>query len=162
MRARWRRVSPLADASALGKVRPVKAFNGAIARSTQGNCHILDITEDLQALVAESGVQTGQLSALAVGSTAALSTIEFEPGLVNVDVAAALERLAPAKGCYQHEAAWHDDNGHSHVRATLTGPSLSLPVIRGRVPLGVWQQVVLIDYDTRPRSREVAVTVLGV
>ncbi len=98
---------------------------------------------------------------MVVGSTAALTTLEYEPGLVNHDVATALERLAPQDAEYEHEKTWHDDNGHSHIRASLIGPSLALPVIDGTVPLGTWQQVVLVDMDTRPRSRTVAVTVVG-
>ena len=134
---------------------------GEIHRSSQGDDHILDLTQELQALVKASGVTTGQATAMVVGSTAALSTLEFEPGLVTHDVAAALAKLAPQDGRYLHEETWHDDNGHSHVRACLIGPSLALPVIDGQIPLGTWQQVVLLDFDTRPRERRVVVSVLG-
>ncbi len=99
---------------------------------------------------------------MVVGSTAALSTLEYEPGLVEHDMAAALERLAPRDGRYAHEETWHDDNGHSHVRASLVGPSLALPVVDGRVPLGTWQQIVVIDSDSRPRRRTLHMSVLGV
>ena len=116
----------------------------------------------MQTLVAESGIGTGQITLMVIGSTGALSTLEFEPGLVNHDIVAALEIIAPEDGEYQHELTWHDDNGHSHVRATLVGPALTLPIISGSVPLGTWQQVVLMDFDTRPRVRSVAVTLLGV
>lgn len=129
--------------------------------STHGDGHILDLTDALQRIVAESGVRTGQATAMVVGSTAALSTLEYEPGLVEHDIVAAMERIAPEEGTYRHEETWHDDNGHSHVRATLTGPSLALPVVDGAVPFGTWQQPVLIDYDTRPRERRVVVTVVG-
>jgi len=98
---------------------------------------------------------------MVVGSTAALSTLEYEPGLVQHDIAAALETIAPADGSYEHERTWNDDNGHSHVRACLIGPSLALPIVGGRIPLGTWQQVVLLDFDTRPRDRRVVVTLLG-
>jgi secondary thiamine-phosphate synthase enzyme len=121
-----------------------------LERGTRGNDHILDLTPDLQALVDESGIGVGQLTAMVVGSTAALTTVEFEPGLVNHDIAAALERIAPRSGAYEHEKTWHDDNGHSHVRASLIGPSLALPIVDGSLPLGTWQQVVLVDLDTRP------------
>jgi secondary thiamine-phosphate synthase enzyme len=121
----------------------------------------VDLTEQVQRAVADSGVTTGQAALLVHGSTAALTTVEYEPGLVNHDVAAALERLAPRDARYVHEETWHDDNGHSHVRASLVGPSLALPVVRGRVPLGTWQQIVLIDSDTRPRERTVHVSVVG-
>lgn len=132
-----------------------------IRRETRGNGHILDLTEDVQRVVAESDVRTGQATLMVVGSTAALTTLEFEPGLVEHDIVAALERIAPEGGRYRHEETWHDDNGHSHVRASLIGPSLALPIVGGAVPLGTWQQVVLIDLDTRARDRVVVVTVVG-
>ena len=135
--------------------------SGSITAETRGNGHILDLTEGLQELVSESGVLCGHVTAMVVGSTAALTTLEFEPGLVNHDIVAALERIAPEHGEYEHEKTWNVDNGHSHVRASLIGPSIALPVISGQVPLGTWQQVVLIDLDTRPRRRVVAVTVIG-
>ena len=128
---------------------------------TRGNGHILDLSEGLRRIVRESGVRTGQATAMVVGSTAALSTLEYEPGLVEHDVVAALEELAPEDGDYRHEETWNDDNGHSHVRATLVGPSLALPVVDGEVPFGTWQQPVLLDFDTRPRERSVVVTVVG-
>lgn len=139
----------------------MKTFSGSITRSSNGNNHILDLTEDLQRLVEESGVRVGQAVAMVVGSTAGLTTLEFEPGLVNHDVAAAMERIAPKDSDYLHEETWHDDNGHSHVRAALMGPSLALPIVEGRVPLGTWQQVVLVDFDTRPRQRQVVVSIVG-
>ena len=132
-----------------------------IELSTEGDVDILDVTEALQAIVAESGIATGQATAMVVGSTAALTTLEYEPGLVNHDIAAALEGIAPRDGRYLHEETWHDDTGHSHVRASLIGPSLALPVVDGTVPLGTWQQLVLVDLDTRPRRRQVVVTVMG-
>jgi len=133
----------------------------ALECSTHGNDHILDLTAQVQAAVARSGVTTGQAALLVHGSTAALTTVEYEPGLVNHDVAAALERIAPRDGRYEHEETWHDDNGHSHVRASVVGPSLALPVVEGRVPLGTWQQIVLIDSDTRARRRTVHLSVVG-
>lgn len=128
---------------------------------TKGDGHIVDLTQDVQTLVAESGIRTGQITLMVIGSTGALSTLEFEPGLVDHDIVAALEIIAPEDGEYRHELTWNDDNGHSHVRATLVGPSLALPIVSGAVPLGTWQQVVLMDFDTRPRERSVAVTLLG-
>lgn len=133
-----------------------------IARSTRGDAHIIDITDELQALVAETAVTTGQATLMVKGSTAALTTLEYEPGLVNHDIAAAMEGIAPEDGRYRHEETWHDDNGHSHVRASLIGPSLALPIVEGGIPLGTWQQVVLMDFDTRPRERIIHVSVLGV
>ena len=139
----------------------MKVLTHALERRTQGNDHILDLTDELQALVQESGFEMGQLTAMVVGSTAALTTVEFEPGLVGHDIAAALERIAPRDGSYEHEQMWHDDNGHSHVRASLIGPSLALPIVDGALPLGTWQQVILVDLDTRPRNRRVVVTLVG-
>jgi len=130
--------------------------------STRGNDHIVDLTGEVQALVAGTGVITGQAALLAHGSTGALTTLEYEPGLVNHDIAAAMERLAPRNGRYAHEETWHDDNGHSHVRASTIGPSLALPVTGGSIPLGTWQQIVFVDFDTRPRKRTVHVSVVGV
>ena len=137
------------------------ALSYTLRRDTHGNDHILDLTDDLQALVRESGIRCGQLSAMVIGSTGALSTLEYEPGLVDHDIAAALEKVAPRDGWYAHEETWHDDNGHSHVRACLIGPALTLPVVEGSLPLGTWQQVVLLDFDTRPRQRRIAITLVG-
>jgi secondary thiamine-phosphate synthase enzyme len=128
---------------------------------TRGNDHILDLTADVQALVAGTGVTTGQVVIMVQGSTAAITTLEFEPGLVSHDIAAAMERIAPRDGRYAHEETWHDDNGHAHVRAATVGPALALPVVDGAVPLGTWQQIVLVDFDTRPRRRTVYVSVVG-
>jgi secondary thiamine-phosphate synthase enzyme len=138
------------------------AEHHAIEFRTRGNDHIVDLTSQLQSIVAGTGMHTGQAALLVHGSTAAITTLEFEPGLVNHDVADALERFAPREGRYVHEETWHDDNGHSHVRASVVGPSLALPIVDGRIPLGTWQQVVVIDSDTRPRRRTVHVSVVGV
>jgi secondary thiamine-phosphate synthase enzyme len=128
---------------------------------TRGNDHVVDLTRQVQDAVSESGVTVGQAALLVQGSTAALTTLEYEPGLVNHDIAAAMERIAPRDGRYEHEETWHDDNGHSHVRASTVGPSLALPITDGRVPLGTWQQVVLVDFDTRSRDRRVHLSVVG-
>jgi secondary thiamine-phosphate synthase enzyme len=96
-----------------------------------------------------------------VGSTAALTTTEAEPGLLNHDLKAFFERIAPEDARYRHEETWHDDNGHAHVRASALGPSITIPIVDGALPLGEWQQVVLIDFDTRARQREVVVQVVG-
>lgn len=130
-----------------------------ITVNTHGNSDICNLTDDLQRIVRESENRTGQATAMVVGSTAALSTLEFEPGLVDRDIAAALEGIAPERDAYEHEKTWNDDNGHSHVRATLIGPSLAMPVVDGHVHFGAWQQAVLIDYDTRQRNRTIVVTI---
>jgi secondary thiamine-phosphate synthase enzyme len=129
---------------------------------TQGNDHILDFTDDVQAFVAETGVSTGQVVLMVQGSTGSITTLEFEPGLVNHDIAAAMERLAPRDGRYVHEETWNDDNGHSHVRASTVGPALALPVVEQAIPLGTWQQIVFMDFDTRARRRTIHMSVVGV
>lgn len=121
---------------------------------------IADVTGPVAAIVRNSGVREGGAQLTTLGSTASLSAIEFEPGAV-ADLKRAIERLAPADLVYQHELAWHDGNGHSHVQAALLGPSLVIPVRDGRLRLGTWQQIILINHDTRPRRRAVEVTIIG-
>lgn len=127
---------------------------------TSGQGDLRDVTEAVAAAVAGSGLSAGIVTVAVVGSTAGVTTIEYEPGAV-ADFDAALERLAPRNGAYRHHERWGDDNGSSHVRAALLGPSLTLPFTDGRVRLGRWQQIVLAELDTRPRSRQVIVQVLG-
>jgi secondary thiamine-phosphate synthase enzyme len=128
---------------------------------TGGNCDIVDITEQVSNTIADSGVSNGTVTVFNVGSTAGITTTEYEPGLVHHDIAAAFEKIAPRAGRYKHKETWHDDNGHSHVRAALLGPSLSVPVVDGRLALGTWQQIVLVDFDTRPRTRTVVCQIVG-
>lgn len=135
-------------------------YSERIDVSTQGEGNILDITEGVEGAVRASGVRDGIACAFVVGSTAAITTIEFEPGLVE-DLGRVLEEIAPRDAPYAHEARWHDDNGHSHIRASLIGPSVSIPFSDGRLALGTWQQVVLCEFDTRPRERTVVVQVVG-
>ena len=130
---------------------------------TQGNAELLDLTGRVrEGLGRLDGADAGGVVHLfVIGSTAALTTVEYEPGLVDHDVAAAFQRIVPDDIAYRHEATWNDDNGHSHVRATLVGPSLTVPFEPGgELCLGTWQQIVLIDFDTRPRRRTVVATVL--
>jgi len=126
----------------------------------KGFCDVSDITREVNEKVAESGIKKGYVLITVVGSTAGLTTIEFEPGLVR-DMEDLFNRLAPPTRDYHHEQTWHDGNGFSHVRASLLGPSLMFPLRDGRLRLGTWQQIVLIDFDNRPRNREVAVQVSG-
>lgn len=128
---------------------------------TKGNSHIVDITGRVSEIVSKSGIIEGNVTLFNVGSTAGITTTEFEPGLVNYDIEAAFERIAPRGGRYEHEETWHDDNGHSHVRASLLGPSLVVPVVDGRLTLGTWQQIILVDFDTRPRTRTVICQMIG-
>ena len=128
---------------------------------TRGNNHVIDITDEVRRAVDGSGVTAGVVTVFNVGSTAGITTTEFEPGLANHDIEAAFERLAPANARYEHEETWHDDNGHSHVRASLLGPSLSVPVVGGQMTLGTWQQIILVDFDTRARTRTVVCQTVG-
>ena len=132
-----------------------------ISLQTKGNCDIVDITDLVQKALAQSQITDGVVTVFNVGSTAGITTIEYEPGLVQHDIAEAFERIAPQSANYQHEQTWHDDNGHAHVRATLLGPSLSVPFCDGRMILGTWQQIVLVDFDTRPRQRRIVCQILG-
>jgi secondary thiamine-phosphate synthase enzyme len=120
-----------------------------------------DITSRLESILAESGMENGVLHAFVVGSTGSITTIEYEPGVVE-DLKAAIQRLAPAGVFYAHEEAWHDGNGHSHVQAALLGPSITLPIRAGKLRLGTWQQVVAINHDNGPRKRSIEVTIIGV
>ena len=128
---------------------------------TRGDCEVINITDQVAGAVVKSGVGNGTVTVFNVGSTAGITTTEFEPGLVNHDLAAAFEKIAPEHQRYEHEETWHDDNGHSHVRASLLGPSLCVPIVGGRLTLGTWQQIILVDFDTRSRTRTVVCQMVG-
>lgn len=128
--------------------------------STDGDSDIRDISGIARSAVEEAGVESGQLLAFVRGSTAAISTMEFEPGGVH-DLRAMLERLIPTSGEYEHNLLNNDSNSHAHQRATIVGPSEAVPVLDGRLALGTWQQLVLIDFDDRPRERTVVLQVLS-
>ncbi|MHC4062558.1 MAG: secondary thiamine-phosphate synthase enzyme YjbQ [Planctomycetota bacterium] len=128
---------------------------------TKGNCDVIDITGQATEAVAQSGISDGTVVLFNVGSTAGITTTEYEPGLVNYDIEAAFEKIAPENARYEHEETWHDDNGHAHVRASILGPSLSVPIIDGRLSLGTWQQIILVDFDTRARSRTIICQIIG-
>jgi secondary thiamine-phosphate synthase enzyme len=127
---------------------------------TRGHRHMHDLTADVQRVVQKTGIQRGVAHLFNVGSTGALGTIEFEPGLEQ-DFPEALDRLLPPSREYGHEQAWHDGNGHSHLQATLLGPSLTVPVTEGRLALGTWQQIFHLECDIKPRHRTIVVTVMG-
>jgi secondary thiamine-phosphate synthase enzyme len=131
-----------------------------IRLSTRGHSDIIDITRRVQAAVAESRASDGQAMAFVRGSTAAITTMEFEPGGVH-DLRALLDRLIPVRGDYEHNRLNHDTNSHAHQRASIVGASEVVPVEDGRLALGTWQQIVLIDFDDRPRSRVVTIQVLS-
>ena len=137
------------------------AVHGGLLRlSTPGDGAIVDLTDGVRSIVSRSGVETGVAVVFAVGSTVAVTTMEYEPGGVS-DLQALLDRLVPREGDYEHNARNHDTNAHAHLRASLIGPSESIPLVDGRLVLGTWQQVVLIDFDDRPRDRVVSVQVLS-
>jgi secondary thiamine-phosphate synthase enzyme len=127
---------------------------------SRGENDIIDITDQASKAVKESKKENGIVTVFAVGSTAAITTIEFEPGLKS-DFPNMLSRIAPKDIQYRHDNTWHDGNGHSHVRASLLGPSLTIPFIEGNLTLGRWQQIVLIEMDTTPRDRKVVLQVIG-
>ncbi len=128
--------------------------------STQGNCDIIDITRQVAKEISDSGISSGIVTVFAVGSTAGISTIENEPGLL-FDFKAMWDRLVPVNIDYRHDRAWGDGNGHSHMRASLLSASLTVPFTDKRMALGTWQQIVYLDFDNRPRSREVILQIMG-
>lgn len=133
---------------------------GRLRVQSSGNNDVIDITQDVNNEVAKTGIRAGEATVFVVGSTAGITTMEFEPGLVS-DLKEFFSRLVPSEGSYQHNLRWGDDNGHSHLRSSLLGTSLSIPLIDGRLSLGTWQQIVLVDFDIRPRRRDIVVQVLG-
>jgi len=129
---------------------------GYITVSSKGNRDVIDLTPQLRDIIRDNGVTAGIAVLFAPGSTACITTIEFEPGLKK-DIDLFLERLIPYSGRYHHHETWHDDNGSSHLQVAMIGPSITVPVVDGEPALGTWQQVVLIDCDTRPRKRSIVV-----
>lgn len=127
--------------------------------STQGQAQVLDITPQTRDLLQTTALRAGIVTLSVIGSTGALTTCEFEPGLMK-DIPELMDRLIPA-GSYHHDAAWGDGNGHAHLRAALVGPSLTLPFDQGELILGTWQQIVFIDFDNRPRQRRIAAQFMG-
>ncbi len=135
-------------------------IHGTIRRSTSGDTDVVDLTDELEGLVRGSGIKTGVVTVSVPGSTAAITTCEFEPGMLE-DLRTMFEELVPRGRRWAHNATWGDANGHSHLRASLVGPSLSVPIVRGGLRRGTWQQVVLIDFDTKPRERVIDVLMVG-
>ena len=135
-------------------------YSGEIKLATQGEPDIIDITAQVEEQVEKSTIHSGLVTIFCQGSTAAITPIEFEPGLLK-DLPEAMERFAPREAVYEHHLRWQDGNGHSHVRASIIGPSITIPVLKGKMPLGTWQQIVLVELDVRPRTRKVIVQVVG-
>lgn len=135
-------------------------FQKEIRLSTRGHCHVLDITADVARIIGSSGIGAGIVNVSGTGSTLGITTLEFESGCVS-DLQRALEQIAPTDLNYAHNARWGDENGYAHLRSALMGTAKSFPVTAGRLALGTWQQIVLCDFDERPRERQVIVTVVG-
>ena len=132
----------------------------SISISTQGNADIRDITDQLADAVSNSGLSAGIVTVFCPSATSALTTIEFEGGALS-DLRRLFDEIIPSNREYAHNARWHDGNGHSHVRAALLGPSLTIPFVNGELTLGTWQQVIYVDFDNRPRQRKLVVQLSG-
>jgi len=131
-----------------------------IALQSRGNCDIIDITSQVAENVEKSGIDNGTVTVFVVGSTAGITTIEYEPNLVS-DFKEMWDRIIPQNITYEHNKTWGDGNGHSHVRASTLGASLTVPFVNKRLTLGTWQQIIFVDFDNRPRSRKIAIQILG-
>ena len=136
------------------------AFQQSFRCSTRGNCDVVDITERVERIVSQSRLTRGIVNISGRGSTLGITTLEYEPGCVS-DLERALQKIAPANSDYAHNARWGDDNGYAHLRSALVGTAKSFPLSDGALGLGTWQQIVLCDFDNRPRERVVTVTVVG-
>ena len=138
----------------------MKIINFILYAETTHDTDIIDITRHVEEKVLQSDINNGNITAFISGSTAALTTLEFETGVVN-DLKKAIDRIVPRDMHYEHDRRWGDGNGYSHVRAALLGASLSIPVVNKKLLLGTWQQVVLLDFDNRPRKREITMQIIG-
>jgi len=138
----------------------MKVINDSIHLSASGFNDMKDVTGEVSSILNAHGLQSGQVTLFVSGSTAGLTTIEYEPGLEK-DFAELMERVAPSNKTYHHDARWGDGNGFSHVRASLVGPSLTVPFLKGKLMLGTWQQIVFVDFDNRSRSRNIVLQFIG-
>lgn len=135
-------------------------FSEGISIESKGDNDVINITPEVSEIVEKSGLKNGSVLVFVTGSTAGITTVEYEPGLVK-DLDEVFDRLIPSGKEYHHNKRWGDGNGHSHIRASLLGPSLNVPFVNGKIVLGTWQQIVLIDFDNRSRSRKILVQVSG-
>ncbi|MFW9904690.1 MAG: secondary thiamine-phosphate synthase enzyme YjbQ [Candidatus Thorarchaeota archaeon] len=135
-------------------------FQSEVLLKETHETEIVDITSELERIVRQSGIREGIVTVFVAGSTGAIITLELEPGLLR-DIPDFLERVAPKSLIYIHEQTWHDGNGHSHVRASLLGPSLTIPITKGHIIHGTWQQIAFIELDVKPRKRQLYVTIIG-
>jgi secondary thiamine-phosphate synthase enzyme len=138
----------------------MKVVSDTIKLQTEGEGDMIDMTSQLSNIVKESKIKNGTVTIFVLGSTAAVTTIEYESGLIH-DFPVMLSRIVPKGIEYEHDNTWHDGNGHSHVRSSLIGPSITIPIIHGKLTLGTWQQVVLLEMDTRSRNRTVILQIMG-
>ena len=138
----------------------MKVLTGYVEISTRGHTDIVDITQQVEQVLGESELKNGSLTVFVSGSTAGITSIEYEPGLLK-DLPEAFEKMAPTGVTYHHDAAWGDGNGYAHVRAAMLGSSFIVPFDNGKLLLGTWQQIVVIDFDNRPRKRNVVVQMMG-
>ena len=138
----------------------MRVISKTIQLSSKGQDDVIDITKQVSNVVKDSNIENGTVTIFVAGSTAAITTIEYEPGLIK-DFPEMLSRIIPKNIEYEHDNTWHDGNGHSHVRASLVGPSLTVPIINGKLTLGTWQQIVLLEMDTRPRNRNLILQIMS-
>ncbi|TFG35014.1 YjbQ family protein [Candidatus Thorarchaeota archaeon] len=138
----------------------MNTYHQTISFETKGDCDIIDITKRVESILTESGLTAGLCTIFCPGSTGAITSIEYEGGLLK-DFPDAMERIAPREGEYEHDKRWGDGNGHAHIRASIVGPSITIPFVKKRLTLGTWQQVIFVDYDNRPRSRNLEILLLG-
>ena len=138
----------------------ISLYTSQIRVNLKTGIDIINITNKIQRVVDESKIQTGTAHLTVIGSTGSITTIEYEPGVIK-DLKRAINKMAPPGETYEHEKAWHDGNGHSHVQAALIGPSIVIPIRNGSIKLGTWQQVVVINHDNRPRDRNIEVSIIG-
>jgi len=138
----------------------MSVFQQTLRLSTNGDCEVIDITGEVQKIVTASRLQQGIVNISGVGSTLGITTLEYEPGCV-ADLQRALDRIAPPTQDYAHNSRWNDDNGYAHLRSALIGTAKSYPLYGGKLAIGTWQQIVFCDFDSRPRERQVVVTVVG-
>jgi len=138
----------------------LKVISKTIQLSSKGQDDVIDITKQVSNVVKDSNIENGTVTIFVTGSTAAITTIEYEPGLIK-DFPEMLSRIVPKNIEYEHDNTWQDGNGHSHVRASLVGPSLTVPIIDSKLTLGTWQQIVLLEMDTRPRNRTLILQIMS-
>jgi len=138
----------------------MKIINKKIHLSTKGDTDIINITTEVASSVLNAELANGSVTVFVPGSTGGITTVEYEPGLVD-DLKVFFEKIAPKSGVYQHNIRWQDGNGYSHVRASFLGPGITVPFINGKMQLGKWQQIIFVDFDNRPRERDIIVQIIG-